>query len=411
MTAVNQAETPIKIDTPAADNTVHDSRAEEHALLVQPMRSAGPDVVRTVLRAGIGAVLESMDAVRAGWRLVEPDDAPPAAERAVPETPPDSASDSAPESMRQTLVGALFESVDVTRSLVAAPVRTSLRMGALGIDTARTVAGSGLFAPVRKGTEPVTQLGRGAAAELTRRGKAEEVRSRELFRQTMTRIVDDLAVILTGNPYVTRLVETQVDALLPRLANNAQVQAFVAQQVDVLLPQLADDAQVQAVVQEQVRLALPELAEDAVLQEFIETKIDALLPQLSNDPQLHAFIEAQLDRLLHDLTNDPRIQELIRAQADEYLQYLHDENSEVVQEIVQGQGIDLASDLLNEVRERTVSGDALVEGVVRSILRRPPRDELDPPPKAVRAQAVHLRRSNQPTKGSRSIDPTHESSS
>lgn len=65
------------------------------------------------------------------------------------------------------------------------------------------------------------------------------------------------------------------------------------------------------------------------------------------------------------------------------------ENPEV-QELVQTQSMGLAAELVEEVRERAVSADTLVEGVVRSLLRRTPRRELPPPPPQVRALAERI---------------------
>ncbi|MBN1667813.1 MAG: hypothetical protein JW862_12020 [Anaerolineales bacterium] len=65
------------------------------------------------------------------------------------------------------------------------------------------------------------------------------------------------------------------------------------------------------------------------------------------------------------------------------------ENPEI-RELVQTQGIGLAAEVVEEVRERTVSADTLVEGVVRSLLRRLPRRDLPPPPPEVRARAERI---------------------
>ena len=63
---------------------------------------------------------------------------------------------------------------------------------------------------------------------------------------------------------------------------------------------------------------------------------------------------------------------------DGSLDYLS--QNEGIQELVQTQGTSLATDMIYEVRERTVSADNLVEGLIRYILRRPSRTELPLPP-------------------------------
>ena len=51
----------------------------------------------------------------------------------------------------------------------------------------------------------------------------------------------------------------------------------------------------------------------------------------------------------------------------------------IVQEFIQQQSLGMADEAIEEVRERTVTGDMLLERPVRSLLRRPPRESLPPP--------------------------------
>ncbi len=52
----------------------------------------------------------------------------------------------------------------------------------------------------------------------------------------------------------------------------------------------------------------------------------------------------------------------------------------------------MAGQMRDEVRERTVTADGLVDLVVRNLLRLKPREELPSPPEAVqrRAEIAHL---------------------
>lgn len=59
-----------------------------------------------------------------------------------------------------------------------------------------------------------------------------------------------------------------------------------------------------------------------------------------------------------------------------------------VQELVQKQSTGLANEVLEEVRERTVSADNFLEGVIRRILRRTPREQLPAPPPEVIERAA-----------------------
>lgn len=58
------------------------------------------------------------------------------------------------------------------------------------------------------------------------------------------------------------------------------------------------------------------------------------------------------------------------------------ENPELA-ELVQQQSVGLVGEVVDEVRSRTVSADALAETLVRRLLRRPPRTELPAPPEDV----------------------------
>lgn len=50
-----------------------------------------------------------------------------------------------------------------------------------------------------------------------------------------------------------------------------------------------------------------------------------------------------------------------------------------IQDLIQSQGMGLAEEVINEVRERSLSADNFVDSFVRSILRRKPRSIIPPP--------------------------------
>jgi hypothetical protein len=62
-----------------------------------------------------------------------------------------------------------------------------------------------------------------------------------------------------------------------------------------------------------------------------------------------------------------------------------------VKELVQSQSTSLINEIIEEIRERTVSGDTLVEGIVRAVLHLTPRHNLPEPPLEVRMRAVRIR--------------------
>jgi len=58
----------------------------------------------------------------------------------------------------------------------------------------------------------------------------------------------------------------------------------------------------------------------------------------------------------------------------------HDPRVQIfVQGFIQQQSLGMIDEAIEEVRERTITGDMLLERPVRSILRRPPRESLPPP--------------------------------
>ncbi len=108
---------------------------------------------------------------------------------------------------------------------------------------------------------------------------------------------------------------------------------------------------------------------------------------IGKNQDVNILINQVADDLLASLSQDPQVAELIRAQVNNYLIYLQEENAEQVQQLIQGQSLDLAGQVLDEVRERTVTADTVAERLVRAILRRNRREELPPPPPEVQRWA------------------------
>jgi hypothetical protein len=67
------------------------------------------------------------------------------------------------------------------------------------------------------------------------------------------------------------------------------------------------------------------------------------------------------------------------------------EDPEVVG-LVTSQSVSFAEEVIEEVRERAVSADNYIEGLVRYFLRRTPRNDLPEPPQRVKAQALYNNR-------------------
>ena len=66
-------------------------------------------------------------------------------------------------------------------------------------------------------------------------------------------------------------------------------------------------------------------------------------------------------------------------------------NDPEIQDLIQTQGIGLAVEVVDELRERSVSADTFLDGFVRALLRRTTRAELPLPPEGVQKSAVQVR--------------------
>ena len=85
-------------------------------------------------------------------------------------------------------------------------------------------------------------------------------------------------------------------------------------------------------------------------------------------------------------------QNALYGSVDQSINYLT--ANDEIQELIQSQSVSLAGEVIEEVRERTVSADNFIEGVIRSMFRRPPRSELPEPPPEVKEQAVPFRQNS-----------------
>lgn len=227
-----------------------------------------------------------------------------------------------------------------------------------------------------------------AITRLQEAGSAELTASRNLTLATITDIVDTIVAYLTHSPAVEALIRTQVDRLLPELAEHPAVHALVQRQVALILPELAEDMAIHQLIRSQVELILPALADDPAVRDLIHAQLAQVLPALKDDPLIQELIQAQAEQYLLYLQEHPdTVQALIRSQGDTYIDYLN-EHPDAVQTLVSGQSLGIAGQVMDEVRERTVTADSVAEMLVRSLLRKKPRYELEEPPAAVQRRAA-----------------------
>jgi hypothetical protein len=80
----------------------------------------------------------------------------------------------------------------------------------------------------------------------------------------------------------------------------------------------------------------------------------------------------------------------MKTSVDSSIDYLT--HNQEVQELVQTQSTGLATEVIEEVRERTFSADTYLENWLRKIFRMKPRSAIPGPPEDVlqRAMTVHI---------------------
>ncbi len=99
---------------------------------------------------------------------------------------------------------------------------------------------------------------------------------------------------------------------------------------------------------------------------------------------MKALIDTQVAGLA---TRAETLDPLVREVGDRYIAYLN-EHPDDVQNLVQGQAVGMATEVRDDVRTLTVTGDTFLETLARALLRRTPREDLPPPPPEVRRKAM-----------------------
>lgn len=240
------------------------------------------------------------------------------------------------------------------------------------------------------------------AGDLVEEGVTTALAINQRVLDTMERVAepllapfDAIGVTTMVRQQVTTLattVETVVGGIEDKgrtglLAGDGAAADVVGGVIDNVLAYLRRNPAVAELIDAQVERLLPILGAHPAVQQLVRDQVHAILPELVSDPAVQALIQAQAGQYIAYLQSVPdALQPLIRQQGDLYIDYLND-HPVSVQTLVQGQSLSLASQLRDEVRERTVTGDSLVDAVVRSLLRLKPREELPPPSDQVQRRA------------------------
>lgn len=358
-----------------ADYPVTDNRS---AVSSQPTRRTG--LLGRSIRLGMGGIAFGVSAVQGQVRnLVESE--------GRTSTEPPSTFGRVVEGALDGAIGMAVAGEDMARRGAAVVWNANRRAWEATAPLRQPLDALGVTDLALKPVEAVRSRVEPAVARLQEAGQAELEASRQLTLTTITDIVDTIVAYLNQSPQVEALIRTQVDRLLPVLAEHPGIQALVQRQVDLILPVLAEDAAVQQLIQVQVDKILPALADNPGVQELIDAQLAKILPELKDNALIQELIRVQAGQYLQHLQDDPDpVQALIRVQGDAYIAYLN-EHPDSVQNLVSGQSASLAGQMMDEVRERTVTADSVTEMLVRNILRRRSRSELPPPPEQVQRRA------------------------
>jgi len=173
--------------------------------------------------------------------------------------------------------------------------------------------------------------------------------------------------------------------------SKAMAQDLIPEIIDDVIFSFGENAAIQTVVQVQAGMYLRHAAENPQeLDSLIQTVADRYITYLTTVDRegVQELVRRQVSEYLaYTLDHPDELGQLVAVIGDRYLDYLQTENPEAIQQIVQGQSIGLVSEISDEVRARTVTSDSVVEMFMRSLFRRPARQELPLPPPAVLEQA------------------------
>lgn len=256
--------------------------------------------------------------------------------------------------------GLILDTIETIREALLTAGALGMAAASTGQKLARPFYGTRLFNPLRGLVDQLARQTHDVRAQLLAISKVEAERSRRLARAVFENSVSDVTAYFGQSKAVDDLLQRKVSDVLPSLA------------------------------------ALPAL--DALIQELVGRYIDFLG---QHPDQVEALVQEIANDYIAYLSDHPDLVDmLIQERGDRYLDYLREENPEAVQELIQGQSLGLAEEVMDQVRERTVTADSLLETMVRGILRRAPRESLPEPPEAIKQLAAPIKLPyRQPTNG------------
>jgi hypothetical protein len=116
----------------------------------------------------------------------------------------------------------------------------------------------------------------------------------------------------------------------------------------------------------------------------VDPVLDGVVGYLSSHPAIKKLVEDQIAMLAKESPELPELNVLVQVLVNNYITYLN-QNPQQVQNLLNVQSRSMIEEIADEVRERLVTGDSLLEALARGLFRRRPRAELPGPPAEVQA--------------------------
>jgi len=251
--------------------------------------------------------------------------------------------------LRHLIVGSLFHAPE----LLSGPLLSIADTTDKALNIASSLVGPvfrfPVFRPAKKRWQAYWDKVESVVAYWVETGRQEEPYSKAMAQDLIPQIIDDVVLSLSENEAIQTLIQIQVGMYLNHVITNPT-------EMDDLVQTVADRY-----------IAYLNTDNKEPVQELVQIQVSEYLTYVKQNPQ--------------ELT------ELVEVIGDRYLDYLQEENPEAIQQIIHGQSVGLVGEIADEIRARTVTSDTVVEMFMRSLLRRPARQELPLPPPEVMEQA------------------------
>jgi hypothetical protein len=138
-------------------------------------------------------------------------------------------------------------------------------------------------------------------------------------------------------------------------------------------------------VEKRVQIGLakePSVREAA--NKVVDPVLNGMVGYMSNHPAIKKLVQDQIVMISKGTDELPEINVLVRVLVDNYIAYLN-QNPTQVQNLASVQGLSMAEEITDALRERLVTGDSALEALARRLFQRKPRFELPGPPAEVQA--------------------------